>query len=321
MGRSTRKTVVLAKLETVPGTGVTPVNTTDAVLLRIEDMNIRVEQQFADRDIVRGLFGAPDKLPYVRRGSIQFSVDGASAGAAGSALPYGVLLQACGFAETLSAGVSATYNTVSSGLKSLSIWAYKDGEELKFNFCTGTVTADFSVASAPKLTFTFQALVTSVAANTNPVPTLTMWKRPFAVGPLNTSAMKLGATLVAGVLTGGTAFNFKTFNLDLANDVQFDDLASASTVGIYNRSPTLTMVLDLTVAAEVQKYTDMAAGTATSIGFDHGTGAGNILTWFLANAVITGVADNVDGNKLLSELTFSLQDSAAFNDSVQLVAK
>jgi len=320
MARSIRKTVVLAKLEATSGTDSAPSNTADAVLFHASGQTFQIEQQFAERDVVTGVFASPDQLPYTRRGTVGFTIDGAGAGAAGTAAPWSMLAQVCGMAETLSAGVSATYNTVSTGLKTLTAWAYKDGELLKFKYCAGNLAGDFTVGQVPKLTFSLQGLVTSVTAASNPAPTLTAWKRPVAVGPAFTSKLKLGGTLTTGVLGGGTDFSFKSLQFDLGNDVQFDELATDETVAIYGRNSTLTCVVDLTVAAEVSKYAEMAAGTPTSIGFNHGTVAGNILTMFFANAVLTGVSDNVDGNKLLSSLTFTLTDATA-NDAVQIVVK
>ena len=320
MARSIRKTVILAKIETTSGTDAAPSNTTDAMLIHVENLSTKVEQQFAERDVITGVFASPDMLPYTRRGTITFTVDAASVGSGnlGSAVAFDALLQGCGLAQTLTASTKAVYNDISTALKTLTIWAYMDGELRKFNYAAGNFTADFSVGSVPKFTFTFQALVTSVAAGSNPVPTLTAFQRPEAVGPATTSKLTLGGTLSGLTISGGTAYNFKTLQFDLGNDVQFDELATQETVAIYGRNSTLTATLDLGVTDEVTKYADMAAGTTSSIGVKHGSASGKFVLPFFSAGIITGIEDNVDGNKLLSTLKFTLKAATA-NDAVQLV--
>ncbi len=321
MPRSIRKTIILFKLETTSGTDSAPTNTSDAVLFHVENLGATIEQQFADRDVVNGNFSTPDQLPYTRRGTITFTVDGAASGTAGTAPAVGRLLQACGMGEVVTAGNRVTYNEVADALKTATIWVYMDGELRKFRYCAGTFTADFSVGSVPKFSFTFQGLVSSVTAASNPTPTLTTWQRPVAVGPANTSALTLGGTLTAGALSGGTAFNFKTLTFDIGNDVQFDELCTAETCAIYGRTSTLSVTLDLSVAEEVQKYADMHAGTTFTIGFTHnGASPGGIILPFFGKAALTGIEDNVDGNKLLSQLSLRLL-APTVNDAMQLVFK
>ena len=319
MGRSIRKTVILAKVETTSGTDAAPTNTADAVLFWVENLSAKIEEQFAERDVVTGVFATPDQLPYTRRGTITFTVDLASAGTAGTAPPWGDLLIGCACAETISGGISATYNDVSTALKTLTIWAYLDGELRKFAYCAGNVALDATVGSVGKLSFTFTGLVTSVAAGTNPTPTLTAWQRPQAIGPTFTSKLFLGGTMTAGVLSGGSEINWKSLQADMGNDVQYDELAQAETVAVYGRSSTLTVIADLSVAQEVQKYADMHAGALGSVGFTQGTAGGSKVSFFTPNAFLTAVEDNVDGNKLLTSLTFGLKALSA-NDSWQMVA-
>lgn len=321
MARSIRKSVILHKLETTAGTDAAPTNTDDAVLFHVQNLSCKIEQQFAERDVVNGNFATPDQLPYTRRGTITFTVDAAGSGVAGTAPAVGRLLQGVGMAETVTAGSRVTYNEIADAIKTSTIWCYWDGELRKFKYCSGNMTADFSTGAVPTFTFTFQGLVTSVTAASNPTPTITPWKRPVAVGAANTSALTLGGALSAGAVTGGSAFNFKNLSWDLGNDVQFDELCAAETVGIYGRNSTMSVVLDLSVAEEVQKYADMHAGTTTTLSFVHnGANAGSIILPFFGKAVITGIEDNVDGNKLLSQLTLSLT-APTTNDAIQMVFK
>jgi hypothetical protein len=321
MAGSIQSTVILAKVETTSGTDAAPTNTADAVLIRVSGLAAKINQLMATRDIVRGSFGAPDMLPYTRRGEITFSVELAGSGVLGTAPQWGDLLIGCGYSETVTASTRVDYTPASQNLKTLTIWAYINGKIEKFNFCAGTVKlANFKVGQLPTLDFSFQGLVLSVAASAPPTPTLTAWIRAQAVGPLATSQILFGATYSAGAFAGGTGYNFNEFSADLANDVQDLELATAESVSIYGRNPSASLVADIGAAGIVTQYTNMNAGTPTSLALTHGSVAGNKVLVYAPSAVITGIDDNVQGNVMLNSMSFSLQPSASFNDELRLVA-
>lgn len=320
MAGSIQNTVILAKVETTSGTDAAPTNTADAVLIRVASLSAKIDQKMASRDIVRGAFGAPDMLPYTRRGTVSMSVELAGSGVLGTAPQWGDLLIGCGFAEVVTASTRVDYTPVSASLKTLTIWAYVNGKLEKFNYCAGTVKLNMKVGQIPTLDFTFTGLVTSVAAGANPTPTLSAWIRPQAVGPATTGQLLLGATYSAGALTGGTGYNFQELGFDMANDVQDLELATQESVAIYGRNPSANLVADLGAAAVVTQYANMAAGTMTSLGVVHGTVAGNKVLVFAPNGAITGIDDAVQGNVMLNSMSLSLQPSAAFNDELRIVA-
>lgn len=320
MAGSLQSTVILAKVETTSGTDAAPTNVADAVLIRVSGLSAKIEQKLATRDIVRGAFGAPDMLPYTRRGAISFSCELAGSGALGTAPQWGDLLLGCGFSETITPGTRVDYLPASTALKTLTIWAYINGKIEKFNFCAGSFKISMKVGALPTLDFTFQAVVSSVAASAAPAATLSAWIRPQAVGPVATTQLMLGATYSAGALSGGTGYNVQELMCDMANDVQALELATAESVAIYGRNPSASLVADIGAAAIVTQYANMAAGTATSVGLTHGTVAGNKVIVFAPNGVLTGIDDNVQGNVMLNSMALSLQPSAAFNDELRIVA-
>lgn len=320
MAGSIQNTIILAKVETTSGTDAAPTNAADAVLIRVTGLKAKVEQKLVTRDIVRGAYGAPDMLPYARRGAISFSVELAGSGAAGTAPQWGDLLIGCGFSETVTAGNRVDYLPSSTALKSLTIWANLNGKLEKFNFAAGTVKLNLKVGQLPSLDFSFRSLVTSVAAGSIATPTLTSWIRAAAVGPLSTSALKLGGTYSAGALSGGTDYNFQEWMVDVANDVQDLDLAALETVQCYGRNPSATLIADIGPSGIATQYANMAAGTQMSVGVTHGTVAGNKIVVFAPLATITDIDDNVQGNVMLNSMGLSLQPSASFNDELRIVA-
>ncbi len=270
--------------------------------------------------MLRGYYGAPDKLPYTRRGKVDVSVDLAGSGALGTAPAWGDLLLACAMSETVAAGASVTYLPASTGLKSLTLWAYVDGLVIKLLYGGGSVKAALKPGAAPTLDFSFTALVSDPAAATLPTPTLTAWKRSVAVGPETTSAIRIGAvTQSAGVVSGGTAYNFSDFSFDLGNDVQDLVLVSQESIGVYGRAPKASVTLDLTAANDVAMFSAMKAGTAMALGLTHGVTAGERVTVYAPNGIITNVEHAPQGNVLLTKVDFDLLPTSAGNDELRLV--
>lgn len=103
-----RKRVLLAKIESVYGTDPTPTGAANAILVR--NMTVTPQEaDFADRDLVRPYLGRSEQLPAAIRALVEFEVEIAGAGTAGTAPGYGPLLRACGFAEQLlAAAVTGT---------------------------------------------------------------------------------------------------------------------------------------------------------------------------------------------------------------------
>lgn len=320
MPRSTRNTVVYFKLETTSGTDSNPTNTSDAVLLLVSGFSAKHMPLFAERDLIRGEFSGPDKLLYTQRTEVTFSVDLAGSGTAGTAPQWGDMLQACGYSETVTAGQRVDYLPVSTGLKTASIWWYEDGVRMKSVYNAGRVKLSLNPGSSPTLDFSFTGLFNGHQAQAVPVPTLSAWTRPVAVGPANTSALTLGGTYSAGAISGGTAINFSEFAVDSGEDVQAQLLCSSETVSVDNRVPTARVVLDLSAAQEVTEMNAQSGGTATTMGVVHGTAVGNKVLVFGAGAIRTGIERAPQGNKLLTAMNFDLQPTAAGGDALRIVA-
>lgn len=319
MAGSLQQTVIIAKLEVTAGTDAAPSAATavDAVLIRVSGLAAKIDQKMASRDIVRGFFGAPDLLPYTRRGAITFSVELASCAAVGTNAPgWGKLLQGCGYTETLTAAGTprADYTPTLAAVKSLTIWAYINGKLEKFTYCAGSFKLNLKVGQVPTLDFQFQGLCTAAPTQVAaPATTLSLWQRPLAVGAASASALSIGASYVpgTGVYTVGTAYNFQEFSVDAGNDVQDLELASAESVSIYGRSPSAHMVADLGAAAIVTQYANLGAGTAVALGVQHGSAANARVYVFAPKAVLTAIDDSISGNVMLNTMDFSLTPSAA----------
>jgi len=318
MAGSIQNTVIFFKPETTSGTDAAPTNTADAVQMRVSNLSSKIDELMADRDVLVGGFAAVDKLPYTRRGTITFSVDLQASGSLGVAPQWGDMLLCCGFAETVTATTRVDYVPASSALKTATIWAHINGRVEKFNFCTGTFKLSLEVGKVPTLDFTFTGLVSSSAAGAPPAPTLTAWIRPEAVGPTFTTQLSGGAvTYSAGAITGGSLYNFQSFMIDMANDVQDLELVTQESVAIQGRNPTAEIVADFGATQHAAWQADMHAGTTRAFGLIHGSTSTKKVGIYVPVGVITSVEDQVNGNVMLDKMSLTLRPST-LNDEVRI---
>lgn len=275
MPRKTRNTVILAKIETTIGTDAVPTGAANAVMA-VEPSPPRYTYNNVDRNVLRGYYGGAEQLVGSSYVTLEFGVELAGSGTAGTAPAYGALLQACAMAETVTAGQRVEYNPVSSGLKAVTIYYHADGALHKALGCMGTAQVQMEDGGIPTLRFTFTGIYGGVTAVANPTPTLTAWKTPQVIDTDNTGLVTLGGTYATGAISGGTTYCSRGLTIDLGNQVSYQSMLGPCTgVDITDRAVTGSMVLDLDAAAEVAAHTAINANTLVSVGLAHGSSAGN----------------------------------------------
>lgn len=100
MGLRLRVLSLLAKIEATYGIDSIPTGAANAILLAGNPTLTPMELTSVERDILRPFFGNAETLPSSIYGKIDFDVEAAGSGAAGTAPAWGVLLRGCGFSET-----------------------------------------------------------------------------------------------------------------------------------------------------------------------------------------------------------------------------
>lgn len=317
--RYLRNTVILAKIESTYGVDPTPTEGANAIL--ISDVNITpLNSQNVDRNLVRPYMGGSEQLIGPVSVEISFSVEFAGAGAAGTAAPYGPLLRACGFAETLSASVRAEYNLVTPVADSVTIYGFWDGAKHVIKGCRGSVSIDLTSGNRPLLQFKFTGLDGGITAASPSALTLTGFKTPLVVSEPNTGDVTLGCTYTAATptLTGGTGYPSQGLSIDLGNSVQYVPLLGGESVEITDRSVSGSFVLDLTAANEATFMTNVKANTLQAAGIMHGTTAGyKVMVFMPAVQLINPQKVNVNG-KLMIGFDLRILPSSG-NDELKIV--
>jgi len=281
--RYIRNTVITLAIEATAGIDALPTGLANAML--VSEMTIDpLDAKDIPRNLVRGFFGGSEQLVGVASVKIGFTVELAGSGTAGTAPAYGPALIACAMAEgSLTTPPRVEYSPVSTGLKTATIYYYDDGVLHKAFGSMGNVAISAKAGERATLKFDFVGLVggETVAMTSG---TYTAWKKPVALTKANVIDVTIGATYLAGALSGGTVYPSSGLELQLGNAVNFDALLSEETVDITDRDASGSVELKLTAAQEVAFMAIVRANTTQSIGFTIGTIAGNKIMLFVPAA-------------------------------------
>ena len=309
MALLTRKRLLLAKAETTYGTDSSPAGT-DAILVRELEIT-PLQSDTVERELVRPYLGASQTLLANTRVEVTFQVELAGSGTAGTAPAYGSILKACGFSETISAGVSVTYAPVSSSFSSVTIYYNVDGVRHKLTGCRGTFTLNGTVGEIPYIEFTMTGIYNAPTDTALPSATYSNQAVPLVFKNGNTSSFQLLS--YAGCL--------QSIELDLGNEVAYRELVGCTKeVLITDRKLSGTVMIEA-VALATKNYFS-AATSDSSLGnlqFTHGTAAGNIITVSSSTIDLGDVSyDDQDGITMLSIPVVAVPTTSG-NDEVSIV--
>ena len=304
-----RKRLILIETESSYGVDPSPVGT-DAVLVR--DLNITPQQsEVVGRDLIRPYLGASEQLLANTRVECTFSVELAGSGAAGTAPQYGKALQACGFSETVDAGVSVTYAPVSSSFSSVTIHYNIDGVRHKVTGARGTFTLNGSVGEIPTIDFTFTGIYNAPDDSALPSVTYADQATPLIFKNGNTDTFSLLS--YSGCL--------QSISFDIGNSAVYRELIGCNKEVIITDSQASGSVSMEMISIATKDYftaalTDSALGNLT---FQHGTAAGNIVDFASTRIDIGDVSyADQDGIAMLN-IPYTAIPSTAGNDEISLV--
>jgi hypothetical protein len=252
------------------------------------------DAQVVDRGIVLPFKGRRAGLASVPSVKLSFDIALAPSGTAGTAPKWATMLLGCGWAETVVATTSVTYNLVSTGEQSLTLVYFDADNKHTITGARGSVSFKLGKGGIPLMSFSFTGIYNApvVATLTNAMPTIvrTGW----------TDEQLVDSRYTTGSINAGTAvpLAFSEFNVDQANDVKYIDLPGPQTsVQISDRAPTGSISLLAPPLATLDVYALVAANTAFTVSAMHGTGAGKIAT-LAVKARATGVSTvEIDGFK------------------------
>ena len=263
----TRRRTILAKIETTYGTDSTPTGVANAILVR--NMSITpLNAEMVSRDLVRPYMGSSEMLVASKYVGIEFEVEMAGSGTAGTAAKYSPLLRACGLSETISAGVSVTYGPVSSGFESATLYHNVDGVLHKITGARGNAEFTINARSIPVIKFTMTGIYNAPSDAALPTIDYSGFQSPIAANTTNTTGFSMMS--FSGVL--------ESLSLTLGNTVNYRSLIGAESVLITDRAVSGTAVFEAPLIASKDFFAAALSSTLGNLAITHGTVAGNKFT-------------------------------------------
>ena len=301
-----RRRVILAKIESTYGTSSSPAGS-DAVLCR--DLSITpLQADMVDRQLVRPYMGASPQLMANKRVQIQFTVELAGSGAAGTAPRYGQVMRACGMSETIAASVSVTYAPVSTGFESVTIAYHNDGKRHLITGCRGTFSMSCQVGSIPTIAFDMTGLYATPTDTALPTATYTQQAQPLIFTHTNTSSFSVFSYAAC----------LSEFSLNLGTATAYRELVGCTKEVVITDRKTEGSLMVEEVLAATKDFYGAATGEATgAITFVHGVTAGNILTLNVPYADLTMPSDGESDGIIMLTLPFTATPSSG-NDELSL---
>lgn len=307
---SPRKFLVLAKIETTQFTDATPVAASNSILVKnLKCTPLRVES--TDRALIRPYFGNSEQLPVMEEAMIEFDVEVAGAGAAGTVPKWGPLVRACSFGETINAGVSVVYNPVSASFEFLTIYAYRDGVLYKLLGAHGSISLDMGAKKIPHFHFKFVGKYSAVTDAAIPGGAdFTGFQVPKASIPAN-----LGTTTI-----GGYAAKLSAFTVDMANEVSHAIWMNNETLSPVDRKPKGTLTVEAVTVATKDYFTTIRNATLSALTLAQGTVAGNIVQFDAPKVQLVDHAEGDFSGALSYTFNTTLSPNAG-NDEFTITAK
>jgi len=305
-----RRKIVLFAIEGVYGTDAAPTGAANAILTH--GLTIRpMEGETVNRDVDRPTLGNDLSIHVGTHVVAEFDVELAGGGAVDTPPAWGVLMRACGMAQTINATVDVQYDPVSANEESGTMYLHFGGQKHAMVGARGTWTIQMDPKGIPYLKFSFTGLWVDPASVADPVPNFAAFQTPLAVTNANTPTFNLHAN----------AFNLLSLNIDQANDVVYRNVVGSESVQITDRKPAGKVTIEAPVLSTFNAFTVAKANTTGALQLVHGTIAGNIIQVDAPTVqLLSPNYSESDGIRSL-EMDLSLIPSSAGDDEIKITTK
>jgi len=308
----TRKTWLIAKIESTEGTDPTPVGGSNAIQVSSVELN-PIEADSVQPEAFQGFIGNSTRGTILanKRVSASFSIELSGSGAAGTAPGYGPLLKSCGLSETVVSSTSVTYAPVSASFSSCTIYCFYDGTRHKITGARGTVT--FNMVAGQFATADFQFIGTYNAPDATAMSgTWTLANQAAALEVNDTN-------VTTATFHGATSQRIESFDLALNNELTYKETASSKQTLIVNRAPSGTAVIEAPAIGTTDWFAKAVAVATGATDIILGASAGNIVRLKADQTDVTGVTyGDTNGVRSLNIPYLALPTTAG-NNEISLV--
>ncbi|MEM5477172.1 hypothetical protein [Pacificibacter sp. AS14] len=269
-----RKKIVLFKMEDTYGVDPNPTGAANAILTK-DFKFMPMEGNDVNRDLEQPYMGSQGTVATELHAKITFDVELSPSGTAGTAPAWGPLLRACAMAETIVAGTSVTYNPVSDGHESATLYFGLDGTKYVTHGALGNVTFMVEASGVPYLKFEFTGLFTEPTEIAMDTPVLTAFKKPQVVTKANTTFDLNGIALI-----------LRKLSLNAGNSVDTSFLIGEEAVDITDKEEAVEFTVKAVALTTFDPYAAALSDDDLPLTLVHGTTAGRIATLEIPNLEI-----------------------------------
>jgi hypothetical protein len=266
MPLSWRDRVILARIEAEYGTLATATGT--HAVLATEVTLTPMEGSDVDRDLDQPFMGPSGTIASGLHQKLAFKVELTGSGTPGTAPAWGPLLRACGCAEVVTAGTDVTYNPVSTGHESVSLFMYVGGTLHRIPGARGTARLELTAQSIPTIGFEFTGLFLEPVDQASVAPSYASWQTPEVASDRNTPAFQID----------GEDRVLRTLTLDLACAIEPRFLVGSEQIRITDREDVLSATIEAVPLADWNPYAAAAASATVPVRLTHGGNEGRRVT-------------------------------------------
>ena len=271
----TRKVALFAKIEGAYGV---PEALAGADALRVHEPKLKpFVATTIERKLAGSGFGNTGKIHAGAHVEVEFDIEMAGSGTAGTPPPYGFLFKACKMVETITAATSTVYAPATDGTDSLTLYYELDGQRHALCGARGTWQIKFDSQGIPYFHFKFVGLWVDPLTAAPLLPVFAGWQTPRPVTFEHTPKIKLF----------GLDSVYKAFSCDYGGDVQYFNNPGEQYVDQMDRVATGSASLLAPVLADKNYFTTAKADARGSLLLVHGKEAGNIVTFHAPHTQLT----------------------------------
>ena len=290
---------------------------TDAVLIATDPTLTPLAGETVSRELMRGFFGSSGSFPVGTHQTLEFSVELAGSGAAGTAPGWGVLLQAAGMKETVTANTKVVYGPRSADPetaddKTLTLRYNMSGILHTLTGCRGTWSLESGANLIPRLKFTFTGLWAAPVDQAAATPDYSTWKQPLVGSNTNTPTFSL---------FGAAGLRLNRLSLDYGGEVIYrETIGGANSTVLVDRATTGSVTVDMEGVSVLDPFSKARAGDTGALEMVHGVGAGKIVEIDCPRVQLTQPSYAEDAKLLQWSSDFEIQPNAG-NDELTIEAR
>lgn len=278
----TRKKALLVAVETTYG--VSPLIST-AVLMTISELDgAPYEGDRVERSRLRETFGAQAEINVAPFATVTATIPLAGSGTAGTAPNFGMLLRACGLAETVTVGASVSYKPATDDHESFTVWFVEDGQLQVVPGVRGTVEFDLAAKALPTMKFSLTGLYKRPEVHATALTqTLTNIVDEIPVNKSNTKNFSVHGHAGCG----------QSLSINLGNTVAHRHLIGCENVQITDRAVMGSVEVEAPSLATKNYFELMESHEIVQLGaitMNHGTVAGNIVEFNLPKTQLSTIS-------------------------------